>query len=76
MTPYSLGSKPTAGIDFSPDHPPSSLQLFKLLANSEFRKGVQKLRDDLVKAGVNVEPEVRASLGASCNVRMYLMHTA
>jgi hypothetical protein len=51
-----------AGIDFSPERPPSSLQLFKLLANTEFRKGVQKLRDDLAKAGVNVDPEVRGYL--------------
>ncbi|KAF8525371.1 hypothetical protein JB92DRAFT_3109106 [Gautieria morchelliformis] len=45
------------GIDFSPDRPPSSIQLFKLLANPAFRKGVQKLRDDLANAGVNVDPE-------------------
>ncbi|KAF8592375.1 hypothetical protein K439DRAFT_1378447 [Ramaria rubella] len=45
------------GIDFSPERRPTSMQLLRLLANPEFRKSVQKLRDDLEKAGVNVNPE-------------------
>jgi hypothetical protein len=57
---YCMCADRYTGIDFSPDRPPSSIQLFKLLANPAFRKGLQKLRDDLANAGVNVNPEVRA----------------
>jgi len=34
------------------------MQLFGLLANPTFRKGVLKLREDLANAGVNVDAEV------------------
>jgi hypothetical protein len=50
------------GVDFSPERPPSTMQLFKLMANPAFRKSVQKLREDLANAGVNVDPEVCLSV--------------
>lgn len=42
------------------------MQLFKLLANPAFRKSVQRLREDLANAGVNVDPEVWSHLHFSC----------
>ena len=42
------------------------MQLFKLLANPTFRKSVQRLREDLANAGVNVDPEVWSRLHFSC----------
>jgi len=38
------------------------MQIFGLLAIPEFRQGVQKLKDDLEKAGVEITPEVSAGI--------------
>ncbi|KIJ56637.1 hypothetical protein M422DRAFT_22791 [Sphaerobolus stellatus SS14] len=44
------------GLDFTKDAP-SQFQIFKLLANSEFRKTLEKLKVDLEKAGVEITPD-------------------
>ncbi|KAF8528979.1 hypothetical protein BU17DRAFT_80131 [Hysterangium stoloniferum] len=45
------------GIELSASNPPSGIQLFRLLGNARFREGLQQLKSDLEKAGVNADPE-------------------
>ena len=58
LLPHTYKCGLIVGVSFSPDRPPSTMQLFGLMVNPAFRKGVQKLREDLANAGVNVDPEV------------------
>ncbi|TDL29470.1 hypothetical protein BD410DRAFT_892758 [Rickenella mellea] len=45
------------GIQFSPARPPSTWQMLKLAANPKFREGVQRVTEELRKAGVEITPE-------------------
>jgi hypothetical protein len=52
-----------AGIDFASGKPPSTLQMMKLAANSEFREGAKRVVEEMQKAGVDLKSKVRFLVG-------------
>ena len=46
-------------MQISPDKPPSMMQMFKLASNPKFREGAKRVVEELKKAGVDLNSEVR-----------------
>ncbi|EPQ59370.1 hypothetical protein GLOTRDRAFT_34057 [Gloeophyllum trabeum ATCC 11539] len=56
------------GFDASGRNPPSTMQMFKLAANSKFREGARRVVDELQKAGIDLTSKVRSiCVPHSCN---------
>lgn len=56
LLPGVLITSDYTGVD--PTTGPSTMQLFQLLSNAEFRKAGKKLKDELEKAGVDLADQV------------------
>ena len=63
---------PSKGLSFSPENPPTKMQLLKLAMNPTFRESAKRVMDELKKAGIEINPEVSYYPLKQSGIHLYL----
>ena len=63
---------PSKGLSFSPENPPTKMQLLKLAMNPTFRESAKRVIDELKKAGIEINPEVSYYPLRQSGIHIYL----
>ena len=63
---------PSKGLSFSPENPPTKMQLLKLAMNPTFRESAKRVMDELKKAGIEINPEVSYYPLKQSGIHIYL----
>ena len=63
---------PSKGLSFSPENPPTKMQMLKLAMNPTFRESAKRVMDELKKEGIEINPEVSYYPLRQSGIHIYL----